>query len=393
MNGFVKALLGVVAIIAIIGVLASLFTVEQREQALVLQFGEPKRVIQEPGLFAKLPLVQEAIILDKRLLDYDAPAEEVIASDQKRLVVDAFARFRIEDPLKFYQTVRTEDVLRPRLGAIINSNLRKVLGTVPLQDVISEDREMLMQRIADSVREEAMAFGIRVYDVRIKHADLPQANSEAVFRRMQTERQQEAAELRAKGAEEAQRIRAEADRERVVIVAEAEREGQILRGEGEGESNRIFAEVEPLVKVEDMGKLDLKGFQKPITTLNLLSVEDGIRISSPSTAPCRPTRTHWAVATPLWCCRRIANSSVTSARPNSARQRSLADRRLLDGIGLGAGYRRGGLGSVSGPDARHGAEGAGNVAFDAAHRRARGGRLRRCHGLGHTWLTSPRGLS
>ncbi|MDP6952062.1 MAG: protease modulator HflC [Alphaproteobacteria bacterium] len=243
MSGFVKAVLAVLGVVAVIGVLASLFTVEQREQALVLQFGEPKRVIQEPGLFAKWPMIQEAIILDKRLLDYDAPAEEVIASDQKRLVVDAFARFKIEDPLKFYQTVRTEEVLRPRLGAIINSNLRKVLGTVPLQDVISEDREMLMQRIADSVREEAQAFGITVYDVRIKHADLPQANSEAVFRRMQTERQQEAAELRAKGAEEAQRIRAEADRERVVIVAEAEREGQILRGEGEGESNRIFAEA------------------------------------------------------------------------------------------------------------------------------------------------------
>ncbi|MDP7539878.1 MAG: protease modulator HflC [Alphaproteobacteria bacterium] len=243
MSGFVKALLGVIAIVLLIGVLASLFTVEQRQQALVLQFGEPKRIIQEPGLFVKWPMIQEAIILDKRLLDYDAPAEEVIASDQKRLVVDAFARFRIEDPLKFYQTVRTENVLRPRLGAIINSNLRKVLGTVPLQDVISEDREMLMQRIAESVREEAMAFGIRVYDVRIKHADLPQANSEAVFRRMQTERQQEAAELRAKGAEKAQRIRAEADRERVVIVAEAERDGEILRGEGEGDSNRIFSEA------------------------------------------------------------------------------------------------------------------------------------------------------
>ena len=243
MMGMAKILLAALGILAVFGAMAALFTVEQREQALVLEFGKPVRVIQTPGLYAKIPILQEAVIFDNRLLDYDAPAEEVIASDQKRLVVDAFARYRIENPLTFYQTVRTEEVLRPRLGAIINSNLRKVLGTVPLQDVISEDRSNLMRRIADSVAEEALAFGIRVYDVRIKHADLPQANSEAVFRRMQTERQQEAAQLRAEGAEQAQRMRAEADRERVVIVAEAERDAEILRGEGEGESNRIFAEA------------------------------------------------------------------------------------------------------------------------------------------------------
>ena len=241
--GMWKILLAAVGVLAVFGAMASMFTVEQREQALVLEFGKPVRVIQEPGLYFKLPILQEAVIFDNRLLDYDAPAEEIIASDQKRLVVDAFARFKIENPLTFYQTVRTEEVLRPRLGAIINSNLRRVLGEVPLHAVISEDRAMLMRRIADSVAEEALSFGIRVYDVRIKHADLPQANSEAVFRRMQTERQQEAAQLRAEGAEEAQRMRAEADRERVVIVAQAERDASILRGEGEGESNRIFAEA------------------------------------------------------------------------------------------------------------------------------------------------------
>ena len=241
--GMWKILLAALGVLAVFGAMASMFTVEQREQALVLEFGKPVRVIQEPGLYFKLPILQEAVIFDNRLLDYDAPAEEIIASDQKRLVVDAFARFKIENPLTFYQTVRTEEVLRPRLGAIINSNLRRVLGEVPLHAVISEDRAMLMRRIADSVAEEALSFGIRVYDVRIKHADLPQANSEAVFRRMQTERQQEAAQLRAEGAEEAQRMRAEADRERVVIVAEAERDASILRGEGEGESNRIFAEA------------------------------------------------------------------------------------------------------------------------------------------------------
>ncbi len=232
---------GIVAIVALIAILSALFTVEQREQALVLQFGEPKRVIQEPGLFAKWPLIQDVVFFDKRLLDYDAPAEEIIASDQKRLVVDAFARYRIVNPLLFYQTVRDESVLRPRLGNIINTNLRRVLGTVPLEALVSEDRGDLMRRIAASVRSEAAPFGINVEDVRIKRADLPQANSEAVFRRMQTERQQEAAELRALGDQQSRRIRAEADREKVVIVADAEKDGQILRGEGEGEMNQIFA--------------------------------------------------------------------------------------------------------------------------------------------------------
>lgn len=235
-------LIAIVGLVVLIGITSAMFTVEQREQTLVLQFGEPKRVIQDPGLFFKWPVIQDVVRFDKRLLDYDAPAEEVIASDQKRLVVDAFARYRVVDPLLFYQTVRDEGVLRPRLANIINSNLRRVLGTVPLEAVVSEDRGDLMQRIAASVRAEAMPLGIRVEDVRIKRADLPQANSEAIFRRMQTERQQEAAELRALGDQEARRIRAEADKERVVIVAEAEKDSQILRGEGEGEMNRIFAE-------------------------------------------------------------------------------------------------------------------------------------------------------
>jgi membrane protease subunit HflC len=241
MNRRVVIALAVVAVVGLFIAMTSLYTVDQREQALVLEFGEPKRVVDAPGLKAKLPW-QDVVTFDKRLLDYDAPAEEVIASDQKRLVVDAFARYHIVDPLLFYQTVNNEAVLRPRLGSIINSNLRRVLGTAPLNAVIAEDRAELMLRIRDSVRAEAAAFGIRVEDVRIKRADLPQANSEAVFRRMQTERQQEAAELRAKGAQQAQRIRAEADRESVVIVADAERDSEILRGEGEGESNRIFAQ-------------------------------------------------------------------------------------------------------------------------------------------------------
>ena len=242
-----KKSIGIIAVglvgAAIVITLSAAFIVDQREQVLVLQFGDPKRVIQEPGLNFKIPFIQQTVRFDKRLLDFDNAPEEVIASDQKRLVVDAFARYHITDPLKFYQTVGTEMALRPRLGSVLNSTLRQVLGTVPLQQVVSEKRGALMLEIRDIVRTEAARFGIRVEDVRIKRADLPAQNSEAIYRRMQTERQQEAAELRAKGAEEAQKIRAEANRQKVVIVAEAEKDSQILRGDGEGQMNRIFGEA------------------------------------------------------------------------------------------------------------------------------------------------------
>ena len=223
--------------------LSAAFIVDQREQVLVLQFGDPRRVVKEPGLYFKVPFIQRIVRFDKRLLDFDNPPEEVIASDQKRLVVDAFARYHIDDPLRFYQTVGTELALRPRLGSVMSSTLRQVLGTSPLQQVVSEKRGDLMLKIRDLVRIEASAFGIRVEDVRIKRADLPEENSAAIYRRMQTERQQEAAELRAKGAEQAQKIRAEANRQKVVIVAQAERDSEILRGQGEGEMNKIFAEA------------------------------------------------------------------------------------------------------------------------------------------------------
>ena len=243
MKKSVGLFVGILVAALIVVTLSAAFIVDQREQVLVLQFGDPKRVIQEPGLNFKIPFIQQVVRFDKRLLDYDNAPEEVIASDQKRLVVDAFARYHIVDPLKFYQTVGSEMLLRPRLGSAINSTLRQVLGTAPLQQVVSEKRGSLMLDIRNIVRREASTFGIQVEDVRIKRADLPDENSEAIYRRMQTERQQEAAELRAKGAEEAQKIRAEANRQKVVIVAEAERDSQILRGDGEGEMNRIFAEA------------------------------------------------------------------------------------------------------------------------------------------------------
>ena len=238
-------LIGIGAAFAVLVMLAAsaLFTVHQTQQALVLQFGNPKRIVTEPGLHVKLPFIQNAIYIDRRVLDFDALSEEVILGDQKRLVVDAFARYRIVDPLRFYQSVGSEAVLRGRINTILDASLRKVLGEVPLFTVLSEDRSALMNRIRDQANAEAKQFGIDVIDVRIKRADLPAENSQAIYRRMQTEREREAKELRAQGAEMAQRIRSRADRERRVIIAEAEKEAQIIRGEGDGQAVRIFAEA------------------------------------------------------------------------------------------------------------------------------------------------------
>lgn len=238
-------LIGLGALLVVIVVIASsaLFTVHQTNQALVLQFGEPRRVVTDPGLHVKLPFIQNVAYFDRRVLEFDAPKEEIIASDQKRLVVDAFARYRIIDPLLFFQTVNNEAVVRTRLVAIINASIRQALGGVPLEHIISGERASLMTEIRDIVNAEAQDFGIDIIDVRIKRADLPEANSEAVYLRMQTERQREAKELRAQGAEEAQKITAVADRDKVVIIAEAQKQSQIVRGGGDGEAIRIFAEA------------------------------------------------------------------------------------------------------------------------------------------------------
>lgn len=236
-------LIGLAILLVIVGIAAfsSLFTVHQTQQAIVLQFGEPRQVIREPGLHFKLPFVQNVIYVDKRILDLDIQPEEVIASDQKRLVVDAFARFRIVDPLVFYQTVGNEAVARSRLGTILQSSLRRVLGEETFEAVVRDARAQLMERIKESMNREAAQFGIDVVDVRIRRADLPEANSQAIFRRMQTEREREAAEFRAQGQEIAQRIRANADREVTVILAEATRNAEIIRGEGDACRNRIYA--------------------------------------------------------------------------------------------------------------------------------------------------------
>jgi membrane protease subunit HflC len=222
---------------------SALFTVNQAEQALVLQFGDPKRVITEPGLKMKLPFIQEAARYDKRVLDYDAPAEEVIAEDQKRLVVDVFVRYRITDPLKFRQTVRRELLLRDRLKSMTSNAMRGVVGKVQMLDLLSEKRTGIMHDIRDVMNAEGGSFGIEVIDVRARRADLPEANSEAIYNRMKSEREREAKEFRAQGAEAAQRIRSLAERNRTVLLAEARKTGEILRGEGDSQSIKIYAEA------------------------------------------------------------------------------------------------------------------------------------------------------
>ena len=221
----------------------SLFFVEQRVQSLILQFGEPIRVIKEPGLNFKIPLAQNVVKFDKRILLFDNSAEEIIAADKKRLIVDAFVRYKIIDPLKFYQTVRFEAALNNRLGSVVNNSLRAVLGRVPLEAVISDRRELLMKEVSELVAERATQFGISIEEVRIKKADLPSENSEAIYRRMQTERQQEAAQIRAIGEEKARFIRAESEKQKTVLLAEAQRDSDILRGQGDAKKNKILGKA------------------------------------------------------------------------------------------------------------------------------------------------------
>lgn len=238
---------GLIAVILLIalGVLASasLFTVHQTQQALVLQFGDPRRVITEPGLHLKMPFVQNVVLIDKRILDLDTPAEELIASDQKRLVVDAFTRYRITDPLQFYKALRDERRAQSRLSTIVSSSMRSVLGEEEFETVVRDKRSELMARISELVNSQAADFGIEIIDVRIRRADLPEANSQAIYRRMQTEREQEAAEFRARGQEVARAIRAQADKQVTVLLAEATRDSEIIRGQGDGCRNRVFATV------------------------------------------------------------------------------------------------------------------------------------------------------
>lgn len=234
---------GVLVILLGVVTASALFTVHETEQALILQFGEPKRVIQEPGLNAKIPFIQDVVILDRRVLDVDPPIEEVILADQKRLKVDSFARYHITNPLKFYQSVGTEAIVEQRLSSIVRSALRRVLGSVTLAAVLSDERTEVMGDIRDQVNAEAVDFGTEIVDVRIRRADLPEETSQSIYARMRSEREREAAEFRAQGQEQSQQIRSRADRERTVILAEAQQRAQTLRGEGDNQSLRILAEA------------------------------------------------------------------------------------------------------------------------------------------------------
>ena len=237
-----KALIFIVVVVGFL-VYSTFFIVKETHQAIVLQLGEPKKVYKDAGLYWKIPLLQNVQLIDKRVLEIDAPAEEVIALDQKRIIVDAYAKFIITDPLKFYISVGNERVAQSRLSSIINAKIRGVLGKENLVNLISNERTKLMNKITKDVAEEAKDFGINVIDVRIRRADLPSANSEAIFKRMQTERTREAKEFRAEGFELGQTIKSTADKEVSIILAEARKTSQILRGEGDGLRNKIFAEA------------------------------------------------------------------------------------------------------------------------------------------------------
>jgi len=241
-----RRLLIVIAVLLVVaGILAmsALFIVDQTEQALVLQFGQPRRVIRDPGLQIKRPFLEDVILYDNRLLDFEPPPEEVIVSDQKRLVVDTYTRYRITDPLLFYQTVNSEAAVRARLNAMVSGSLRRVLGNVTLSALLSDQRPAIMHQIRDEVAAQGKGFGIDVVDVRIRRADLPEENSQAIYARMMSERQQQAAQYRGEGAEAAQTVKANADRERTVILAEAQRDAQKVRGDGDAQSIKIYADA------------------------------------------------------------------------------------------------------------------------------------------------------
>jgi membrane protease subunit HflC len=231
---------GILAIVIGITAFSSLFVIRENEQALILQFGNPQKQVDDAGLNFKTPFIQDVIYFDKRILDYDASAAEIPTLDQKQLVVDAFARYKIIDPLKFYQTVATESIAESQLNNIINSNLRDSFGKQLFTKLMTETRAKLMAEISKKVDAAMRSLGIQVIDVRIKRVDLPEENSQAIFRRMQTQREQEARRIRAEGDRKAREIRADADKQQRVIVAEAKKTSEILRGEGDAIATKLY---------------------------------------------------------------------------------------------------------------------------------------------------------
>jgi len=242
-NKIKTKILAGLALAGLLMLVAATFIVKEGQQVLIVQFGEPKRIVQQPGIYFKTPFIQSALFYDARILDYDHPDEEIIAKDKKRLVLDTYARYRITNPLEFRKSVITEGVLNNRFSATVSSALRNVVGKINLADLLSEQRENIMQQIKNRVAQEMENFGIEVLDVRIKRSDLPKANSQAIYERMKSEREREAKEFRAEGAEAGKRIRSKADKERSVILAESTRIGQKTRGEGDGEAIQIYTDA------------------------------------------------------------------------------------------------------------------------------------------------------
>ena len=244
MNSTIRFIGGIALLIVLVVFMSATFVVQQTEQALVFRFGSIARPpIEKPGIYFKVPFIENVVTIDKRILDLELPQQEVIAADQKRLVVDAFTRYRITDPLRFFQSVNSVAGANLRLTSIVNSAVRTILAEASLTAVVRTDRSGLMQRIRDDVNRQAQGLGINVVDVRLRRADLPEQNSQAVFQRMQTERQREAADIRAQGSQLSQTIKAKADRDVVVLRAEATRTSEQVRGEGDAQKNNILAEA------------------------------------------------------------------------------------------------------------------------------------------------------
>ena len=282
MNRNVLLVLGILVIVLGIVGSSGVYTVHQTQQAIVLLFGNPKRVATDPGLHFKIPFVENVLYYETRVLNLDPPVESMLLSDQKRILVDAFARYRITDSLEFFKTVRTETGVRQRLGPIVNASLRGVLGNSTLASVLSEERADIMRQIQSSVNRDAGRFGIELVDVRIGRADFPDQISQAVYGRMKSEREREAAEFRAQGFELSQRIRAGADREATVILAEAKRESEIERGAGEAVRTQVLNDA----------------FGQDEGFFNFYRSMQAYEAALTAKAP-------------IWCCRRTASSSTS----------------------------------------------------------------------------------
>lgn len=295
MNRSLLTIIVIVVVAAGFLMRGALFTVHQAQQALVVQFGDPRRVITEPGLHVKIPLIQDVVYFDKRILGLDAQPEEILTSDQRRLVVDSFVRYKIVNPLLFYQTVRNELGLRGRLAPSVANAFRGAFGRLDAANVISGDRPSAMQQVTTTLQEDSRRLGIELVDVRIKRADFPDTISQAIFRRMQTERQREANEQRATGFELAEKIRSEAERQRTVLIADARRRSEILRGEGDAERTKIFAEAANKDPEFYNFYRSLQAYSKVLqpgdTTMVLSPDSDFFRyFENPTGAPRRPQR-------------------------------------------------------------------------------------------------------